>query len=384
MQFEFATAGRILFGPGKIKEAGAQASQMGKTALVCVGLSPEEAEPLLNSLGKAGVAAHLYQVSGEPTIQSAQEATQLARQQGCEVIIGFGGGSAMDTAKAAAALLNNPGDILDYLEVIGRGKPVTQPSAPCIAIPTTAGTGAEVTRNAVLGAPEQHFKVSLRSPYMLPRLAIVDPELTYQLPPQVTASTGLDALTQLIEPFVSVRANPLTDAIAREGMRRASRSLLKAYEQGEDANARQDMSIASLFGGLALANAALGAVHGFASPLGGMFPGPHGAICARLLPIVMETNIRALQARQPDSQALQRYDEVAKIIIAEPQATALQGAEWVRILVQHLLIPALSEYGLAVEDIPLVVEKASQASSMKGNPIPLNTSELTEILKQAI
>ena len=230
------------------------------------------------------------------------------------MVIGLGGGSAIDTGKAIAALLTNPGDPLDYLEVIGRGQALQQTPLPYIAIPTTAGTGSEVTRNAVLASHEHHVKVSLRSPLMLPRVAIVDPELTYSLPPAITASTGLDALTQLIEPYTCNSPNPMIDAICREGMQRAARSLKRAYQNGSDAAAREDMSIAALFGGMALANAKLGAVHGFAGPLGGLFPAPHGMICARLLPFVVEANVRALQMREPDSPVLKRYDEVAQLL----------------------------------------------------------------------
>ena len=196
-----------------------------------------------------------------------------------------------------AALLTNEGDLSDYLEVVGKGRPLQNPAAPCIAVPTTAGTGAEVTYNAVLGVPDQHVKVSMRSPLMLPRWAIVDPLLTHSMPPELTASTGLDALTQLIEAFVSNKANPLTDGVCREGLQRAGRSLRRAFEDGSDAEAREDMSLASLFSGMALANAKLGAVHGFAGPLGGMTDAPHGVICGKLLPYVMQANVRALQDR---------------------------------------------------------------------------------------
>jgi alcohol dehydrogenase class IV len=229
-------------------------------------------------LSTLGIPFTEFQVHGEPTIDVVREGTKAAR--GCEMILGLGGGSVLDTGKAIAALATNPGDVIDYLEVIGKGQPLIHASLPYLAIPTTAGTGAEVTRNAVLESPEQNIKVSLRSPWMLPRLALVDPELTYQLPPDITASSGLDALTQLIEPFVSFKANPMTDAICREGMGHAARSLRRACETSADKASREGMSIASLFGGLALANAALGAVHGFAGPLGGMLPRLM-ACCAR-------------------------------------------------------------------------------------------------------
>jgi alcohol dehydrogenase class IV len=219
---------------------------------------------------------------------------------------------------------------------------------------------------------------------MLPRVALVDPELTLSTPPEVTASTGLDALTQVMEPFVSSKANPLTDALCREGMMRAARSLRQAYERGEDIEAREDMAMTSLFSGLALANAALGAVHGFAGPIGGMFPAPHGAVCARLLPYVMEVNVRALQEREPESAALRRYDEVGRILTGNQKATASDGVKWVQELCTALAVPPLATYGVTEADFPALVEKAAVASSMKGNPIKLTTEEMTEILRRAL
>ena len=299
-------------------------------------------------------------------------------------MIGLGGGSALDAAKAVAALAANGGDPLDYLEVIGKGQALRKASLPCIAIPTTVGTGAEVTRNAVLASPEHGIKASLRSPTMLPRLALVDPELTHSLPPEVTASTGLDALTQLIEPFTSSKAIPLTDAFCREGMARAARSLRRAYEHGGDAAAREDMALASLLGGLALANAGLGAAHGFAGPVGGMFSAPHGAVCVALLPHVMAVNVRALRSRQPDSTALRRYDEVARILIGEAAAEAEAGIAWVAALAAALHVPPLAAYGITEADLPALVEKTAVASSTKANPIPLTADELREILALAL
>jgi alcohol dehydrogenase class IV len=279
-------------------------------------------------------------------------------------------------------MLTNPGNLLDYLEVIGKGKALSNPSAPFIAIPTTAGTGAEVTRNAVLASAEHRVKVSLRSALMLPKIALVDPELTYGLPSSITASTGLDALTQLIEPFVSMRANPMMDALCREGLRRVARSLRVACNNGQEPSAREDMCVASLFGGLALANAGLGAVHGFAGPIGGMFHAPHGAVCAALLPHVMRINIRALREREPGGKALARYDEIARVLTGEPEASADEGVEWVRELIAELKIPRLSAYGITAEHTDELVEKSMQASSMKTNPITLTANELREALAE--
>jgi alcohol dehydrogenase class IV len=301
------------------------------------------------------------------------------------VIVSLGGGSALDTGKAIAALLTNPGGALDYLEVIGRGRALENDPAPFVALPTTAGTGSEVTRNAVLASPEQRVKVSLRSPRMLARLALVDPELTHSLPPAVTASSGLDALTQLIEPFVTPAANPLTDAICREGIPRAARALPRAYADGGDAEARADMALASLLGGLALANAKLGAVHGLAGPLGGWLPGaPHGALCACLLPIVTEANVRALEAREPRSPALAHYAEVAAMLTGQPEAGAGEAAPWLAKLVADLAVPPLREYGLTSADIGELVPQAQKANSMRGNPITLTDAEVAEILERAL
>jgi alcohol dehydrogenase class IV len=382
VNFEFATAARILFGEGRLREAGALAAGLGTRALVVRGNS-ERASTVLALLRESGVATTELRLSGEPTVELAVEGVGLARREECDLIVAIGGGSVLDAGKAVAALLTNPGEVRDYLEVIGRGNPLRQAPAPVIAIPTTAGTGSEVTRNAVLAASHERVKVSLRSPLMLPRVALIDPELTYSLPPDVTASTGLDALAQCIEPFVSPHGNPLIDAVCREGIVRAAGALRRAYVDGSDVEARRDMAIASVCGGLALANAKLGAVHGFAAPLGGMFPVPHGVACARLLAPVMDANLAALRAREPGSPALERYAEVAGLLTGRPTARAEDGARWVRELVEELRIPRLAMYGVAEEMIDEVVGKAINASSMKGNPIVLTATELGAVLRTA-
>ena len=383
MNFEFATATRIIFGAGTLSQLGANAKSLGRRALVVTGSNPARAEKALASLKAAGVATTTFSVTGEPEIATVERGIALARSEKCDVIVGFGGGSVLDAAKAIAAMLANKGELLDYLEVIGQGKALAKPSVPFIAIPTTAGTGAEVTRNAVLASPEHQVKVSLRSPLMLARLAIVDLELTYDLPPALTASTGLDALTQLIEPYTCSRANPLTDALCLEGIRRAARSLREAVTNGQNKSAREDMSLASLYGGMALANAGLGAVHGFAGPIGGSFPAPHGAICAALLPHVMAMNIQALRDRNIQSPVLRRYNQLAALLTGNQSATAGTGVEWIRQLVGRLPVPKLGEYGVRKEHFPDLVAKAANASSMKANPIQLTPAELTEVLNQA-
>ena len=383
-KFEFTAATKIVFGAGTVKEAGKITAGFGKRALLVTGRDSGRAGPLLKILHDAGVGTATFSVAGEPEISTVEQGTALAKKENCELVAGFGGGSALDAAKAIAAMLANGGALLDYLEIIGRGQALAKPSAPFIAIPTTAGTGSEVTRNAVLASPEHKLKVSLRSPLMLAKVALVDPDLTLDLPPALTASTGLDALTQLIEPFVCTRANPMTDGLCVSGMRRVARSLRAAFANGRDKTAREDMAVASLFGGLALANAGLGAVHGFAGPIGGMFPAPHGAICAALLPHVMAANMRALRQRIPDGDALRRYDETARLLTGNNGATADEGVKWVGKLVDDLQIPRLGEYGVREEHVADLVTKAANASSMKANPVQLTAEELAATLRQAV
>lgn len=381
--FEFATATRIVFGAGRLTEAGSLARELGQRALLVTGNAPARADRLRQILTAAGVECIPFAVAGEPTVPLAVAGSMMAREACAEFVIALGGGSALDAGKAIAALATNAGDPLDFLEVIGRAQPLRANPLPFLAIPTTAGTGAEVTRNAVLASPEHRVKVSLRSPRMLPRVALVDPELTHALPPALTASTGLDALTQLLEPFVSPRANPLTDALCRDGLARAARALPRAVADGGDAVARSDMALASLFGGLALANAGLGAVHGFAGPLGGRFDAPHGALCAALLAPVTAMNLAALRERQPDHPSLARYAEAAVLVTGRPDATADELVDWLRRLVRDLEIPPLAHWGIHLDDFPTLASAAASASSMKGNPLALTGAELLAVLREA-
>jgi alcohol dehydrogenase class IV len=384
MRFEFATTTRILFGPGTLREVAPLARAMGSHALVVTGGSADRAAPLLSGLTAAGIGYVTFAVSSEPTLGLVEDGVRELRAEQADMVIAIGGGSVVDAGKAIAALATNPGELLDYLEVIGKAKTVQKPPLPFIAIPTTAGTGAEVTRNAVLASPEHRVKASLRSPLLLARLAVVDPELTLGLPPTLTATTGLDALTQLLEPFVSCRANPLTDGFCREGLVRAARSLRRACEQPGDLAAREDMALASLFSGLALANSGLGSVHGFAASVGGMFPAPHGAVCAALLPHAMDVNLRAVRLRQPQSEALTRYAEAARLLTGRTNAVADDGVKWVRSLCADLPISSLRSYGVSEADSASLCVKAGQSSSMKGNPLRLTPDELREVLERAL
>ncbi len=382
--FEFATANRIIFGAGKLNGLGDQLKGRAKRLLLVTGKSSDAIPRVREILFAQGIPFDEFALHGEPTVDSASEGVKLALAHGADMVIGLGGGSVLDAGKAIAALATNPGDVLDYLEVVGKGQALLNAPLTYIAIPTTAGTGTEVTRNAVLESPAHGVKVSLRSPLMLPSIALVDPELTYSLPPAITASTGLDALTQLIEPFVSVKANPMTDVICREGICHAAQSLRRAYENGADQEARVGMSLASLLGGMALANSALGAVHGFAGPLGGMLHAPHGTICAKLLPLVMEANLKAMNSREPNHYAIARYDDLAQILTGDKNATAFDGVQWVSDLVSDLNIPMLSVYGMTSARFSEAVDKTMKASSTKWNPIVLSDEELREILGKAL
>jgi alcohol dehydrogenase class IV len=384
MNFEFNAPTRILFGEGVVAQLGQIAKTFGQTALFVHGVSEDLARGALDSLAAHEITPHTMRVRSEPSTQMVVQGAGLARSQGCELVIAYGGGSAIDTAKSIASLLTNPGELTDYLEVVGRGSPIQMRSAPFIAVPTTAGTGAEVTRNAVLYVPEHRVKVSMRSALMLAHLALIDPELTYTASPNLTARTGLDALTQVIEPFVSNAANPLTDTVCKEGILRAGRSLLRAYQDGSNRAARLDMAVASFFGGLALANARLGAVHGFAGVLGGMFSGPHGAVCACLLPHVMAINARAIQQRMPGDAIIERFRVVAQLLTGNHKADIQDGVRFIQELTSALNIPRLSTYGINKADFPTIIEKSAASSSMKGNPVKLSYEEMEEILILAL
>ena len=381
MQFEFATAGRVVLGPGRSSELAGLVAELGLRAMICTGSHPDRHAPLLESLTRPHV---VWTVAGEPTVESARAAVALGREQGVDVVVGLGGGSPLDLGKVVSILLTNGGDPLDYLEIVGRGRPLTRPALPYVAVPTTAGTGSEATANAVLKSAEHGVKASLRSAFMLPRVPLVDPLLTVDCPPAVTASAGLDALTQCLEPFVSVRANPLTDGLAGEGLRRCGRALRRAYEDGSDVNARTDMAVCGLLGGMALANAKLGAIHGFASAIGGIAEVPHGLACAALLVPVVETNVRALRSRDPDSPALARYAEAARLLTDNPDASVGDGIEWLRETVIRLRVPRLAECGLRPADADAVVSRAATASSTQGNPVSLTAEELHAALAKAI
>lgn len=377
VSFELAAPARVVFGAGVSSQASAAVSALGaKRALLVTGRSPERSEGLRKRLSIASV---VYSIPSEPTLAMIADGVARAHAESCDLVVAVGGGSAIDAGKAIAAMAGNQGELSDYMEVVGRGRALPRPGLPCIAIPTTAGTGAEVTKNSVLTSPEAKVKASLRSPHLLPVLALIDPDLLDGTPAAITAVTGLDALSHLVESFVSLRANPLTMALGREGMMRMARSLLAAHAHGLTPECREDLAMASLFGGLCLANSGLGAVHGFAAPLGGMWSAPHGAVCAALLPAVMRMNVAALSARAAESPSLVRYRELDVILGQGRDASA-----WAAELTRALGIAGLSSVGMTDGDVPLLVEKAKGASSMRGNPIVLTDQELGQVAREAM
>jgi len=378
--FTFATAGRISVGPGVATEIPGAVVAHGRRALVVTGGNPGRYD-VLDALAESQVSISRLAVDREPTVDDVREATALARE--CDVVLGLGGGSVIDLAKAAAALVAAD-DPVDHLEVIGRGRPLPPTALPVVAAPTTAGTGSEVTANAVLASPTDGVKVSVRGPTLLPRAAIVDPLLTVSCPRKVTAAAGLDAFTQCLEPFVSPMATPLTDGFARTGLAAAGRSLRQAYTDGSDVDARGDMSLCSLLGGMALANAKLGAVHGIAGVVGGMTGASHGAICAALLPSVVTVTVAALRDRAPQSPALARYGRAGELVNADRSSRVDDLVDWIRETCQQLSMPGLGSLGLSSDQVDTVVSASARSSSIKGHPIELTSDELRRIVQSSL
>ena len=381
--FDLAVPADVRFGAGRVNEVPKALIALGASrVLVVTGRSTSRAASVEAELSQAGVSTVGFAVASEPSIDLVREAVALATETQCDAVLGFGGGSALDVAKAVAVLAGTGADPLDHLEVIGAGRPITEPGLPCVAVPTTAGTGSEVTRNAVLAG--DGVKASLRSPLMLPRVAVVDPDLLVGVPAATIAASGMDALSQLIEPLLSARANPFTDALARDGIRRSARSLRRAYTDGmADPGVREDLALASLFSGLCLANSGLGAVHGLAAAAGARLSAPHGAVCAAVLAVTVEVNLGALRDRAPDHPALPRLTEVAHLLTGRPDARPEDAIAWLQDLTTALSIPGLASYGLDDTEAAAVVAAAQQASSMRGNPIALTDAEVSEIVARS-
>ena len=382
-RFDLAVPADIRFGAGRVGDVPDALAALGASrVLVVTGRDPARAASVRSALAEHGLASETFAVAAEPTVGLVREAVAAVADAHCDAVLGYGGGSALDLAKATAVLATTGDDPLDHLEVIGAGRPITEPGLPCVAVPTTAGTGSEVTRNAVLAG--DGVKASLRSPLMLPKVAVVDPDLLAGVPKPTIAASGMDALSQLIEPLLSARANPFTDALARDGIRRSARSLRRAYLEGmTDPDVREDLALASLFSGLCLANSGLGAVHGLAAAAGARLSAPHGAVCAAVLAAAVEVNLRALRDRAPDHPALAKAAELAILLTGDFDARPEDTIAWLRQLTEDLAIPGLASYGIDPDEAAAVVADAQRASSMRANPIALSDAEVSEIVARS-
>jgi len=388
MQFDLLATPQIYFGTGKVETLGNLISEFGSKALI---VGSESALKVIN-LEKIFTNQNLEYIrfiaKGEPTIELVDRGVAAGLDYKAEVVVGVGGGSALDAGKAIAGIIKNGGSARDYMDVIGKGLKIIHPALPYIAVPTTAGTGTEVTKNAVIKSPEDGYKASIRSPLLVPKVALIDPTLTLSVPSKITASSGLDALCQLIEAYTSNKSNPVTDALALLGIQKAINSLLVAYEDGTNLNAREDMALAALLSGICLANAGLGAVHGFASPLGGSFPIPHGVVCAALLAGVVEQNILSLKPSKTSLQTLVKYAKMGELVIKKPIKYREDDyqiiIDYLKTLTQKLHTPSLSTYGLKETDFPAIIEKVKKSSSYRYNPVKLDDAALSGILRQAL
>ncbi|MFB3896775.1 MAG: iron-containing alcohol dehydrogenase [bacterium] len=384
--FEFYSAGRLIFGTGSFSQLGPVAKSEGNTALIVLGKNALRQSGIVNRLVKQleenNIQYTFFEgLAHEPDVETIDKGVELAKSSGCQLIIGIGGGSVLDTGKAIAGMVTNDGTVIDYLEGVGRGKQFVHPALPYIAIPTTSGTGSEVTKNAVISSsnPNNKYKVSIRSPLLIPKIALLDPELTVSLPPEPTAYSGLDALTQLIEPYVSNNANPFTDTLAISGIKLVGESLSDAYQTGDNLAAREKMMLAALFSGYALANAGLGAVHALARPLGAYYLIPHGLACAILLPVIMELNLK---------YRMDKYAEIGIALTGKPfeneDIAAYAGLDAVQKLNQELKVPKdFKAYQIKPADIPLLIEGA-QGASLRDNPRELAKADLTALLHKLI
>lgn len=368
---------RIIFGRGKITEAPALISRIGRRVIIVHGRTPERGLRLVKQLRTAGCEVQTLGCASEPTLDQVTEATNEARDFNADAVVAIGGGSAIDLGKAVAALAPALRDPLDHLEVVGQGLPLDNAPLPFIAIPTTSGTGAEATKNAVIGVPSAKRKVSLRDERMIARLAIIDPALTDNTPRNVTLASGLDAITQVIEPYLCTKATPFTDALCRPAIPAGLAALAQLIE-GEDPDARDKMAWVSLSGGLALANSGLGAVHGFAGVIGGATGAAHGAICGALLPHVLR---RHANRHDPNSTVGMRIAEVTDWLSHTFQAP--DGIQHLETWMHEHGLPRLSDLGVTPSDYNDIATDALGASSMKADPSNFTKQDLIEILQTA-
>lgn len=385
MNFEFVTAGRLIFGAGVLDRLPELARALGSRALLVLGGRSARDSGLMDRLQTMLDPGAVVHCDREPTIEDVDGVVAQGKRRGCDLVVAAGGGSVLDCGKAAAGMMTNEGSLMDYLEGVGKGLVIERSPLPMVAIPTTSGTGSEVTKNAVISGPG--YKKSVRSLLLIPDVALVDPLLTHGMSPAVTASCGMDALTQLVESYLSKNASPVTDGLALEGIRAAGRCLVRAFECPEDAEAREGMALASVLGGICLANAGLGAVHGFASPLGAYFPIPHGVACAALLPQVLSANLEASRGTEVEQRVWSRLAILSEALTGRACG---DGAEAVELglkaaqdLQRRLEIPTLSDLGLTEGDLARVVA-GSRGSSMRYNPVELSDDQLEAILRQAM
>jgi alcohol dehydrogenase class IV len=381
MRFDFFPTPRIIFGPGRVEELGALLAGLGRRPLVV------HNGPLPDVVARqlpAGSA--IFRQKGEPELPHVQAALELARTGGIDCLLGLGGGSALDLAKATAAVLGNGGECLDYLEIVGRGHKLERPAFPWLAMPTTAGTGAEVARNAVITVRERGLKVSLRSELILPRAVLIDPRLQVAVPPAVTAASGCDALCQCLEAYVSRNAGPMTDPLALRGLELAAHCLPTACTRPGDLDARCGMALAALLSGVVLTNAGLGAVHALAAPLGAAFPAPHGAVCGRLTGPIVRANLAAAGDGPDGARLWERYAAAGRAMgstATDPRRQAEDAATIADALVQQLNVPGLGSFGFRAADAPRIADLALQTNSMRANPVALPAAALVTALAEA-
>jgi len=390
LRFDFLNTPQIVFGKGRFQEIGDLLAQYGKRILIVGSESAfsqiqEQFEAIIS---KKKMSYDVIFIKGEPDIHQIDSGVKLGIKQKVDVILGIGGGSAVDAGKAVAGLISNGGSAKDYMEVIGIGSKITKQPLPYLAVPTTSGTGSEVTKNAVILSKEEGLKASIRSPLLIPKVALIDPELMVNVSPEVTAYCGLDALTQLLESYTSIKSQPITDSLAVLGIRRITKSLIYVYENGDDISSREDIAFAALLSGICLANAGLGAVHGFASPIGGMLGIPHGVVCGALLAPVIEENIRQMVAEIPFNETLAKYATLGELLVdlvfEDIREAADRVIEYTEQISRLLKIPKLSKYGLSEKYFDKIIEKAKKSSSMGYNPVKLSDEALYRILLKSV
>ncbi|MGR8932883.1 MAG: iron-containing alcohol dehydrogenase [Gammaproteobacteria bacterium] len=392
--FSISRLPRISYGSGRIAEVPALAAAYGRTALLVTGKHSFCATPrwqsFIQALEAKGMRWLHFTVSGEPSPQLVDEAVSRFRSETVDVVVAIGGGSVLDAAKAIAGLLPHGNSVMDHLEGVGKNIPYRGPATPFIAVPSTAGTGSEATKNAVLSVQGPGgFKKSFRDECLIPEYAVIDPDLLSSCPRELAAADGMDAFTQLLESFVSLKANPFIDALAWSGMCAVKEGFFAAWAgiEPEAAYGRAAMAYASLLSGITLAQVGLGSVHGLASPLGAYFPIPHGVVCGTLVAAATEVNIRALQAREPQHPALSKYAQVGRLLCGRPDMGDAAARDALIVLLgewsDRLQLPRLNRYGISAADFPLIVAN-SRGSSMQTNPIVLTDAEIEAVLKQRL